>query len=91
MSVNTYDELANDRMRRMSAMNSGNDNKKANDSLTLQGSGLSSLFSGSSISGGTFQHNSINTSQSSTLINFERAIIINFVIIGRLTDIYCSL
>ncbi|CAB4005042.1 zinc finger MYM-type 2-like [Paramuricea clavata] len=66
MSLNTYDELSNDRMRRMSGILSGSDNNKANDSST-PGSGLSGLLSGSAISGGTFNI-TVNACQSSTLL-----------------------
>ena len=64
MSLNTYDELSTDRMKRMSGILSGDAYKAA--STNRPNTDASSLLSGCNIHGGTFNI-SINTCQSSTL------------------------
>ena len=65
MSLNTYDQLSNDRMRRMSGILSGSETKLAQN-IPVSPNRIGGILSGSIISGGTMNI-SINSSQSSKI------------------------
>ena len=65
MSLNTYDQLSNDRMRRMSGILSGSETRLAQN-IPVSPNRIAGILSGSIISGGTINI-SVNSHQSSKI------------------------